>query len=234
MNDSNDEKKEYQVLEFFGIPIKVKSKNVAEVLTMDAKEALRADIKDLKGKLKKNGHQKSSQAEEEEVEEIEKKEVPKKEKDYSQEWLKLADNAQFSEVIEFIGQNIGFVPDENRIWTSKNLEKLAVFPISKQFEIETLRKAFNSFQKYIQKMNILSGIIVTAKEEIGQRVEKALYVNGKCWPIRCLTYEDLIKIKKLKETGKISNKIIMLLFSPHHTNNVRTLLDLTIDYQKFL
>ncbi len=224
MADTKEDENKYQVLEFFGIPIKVKSKNVAEVLTMDAKEALKSDIKDLKDKLSPI-EEAGDEEIEEEIEEVTEEEL---------DWKDYIDTKRFGEVVGFIGKNLGFLINEDNIWSNKRFEKMAILPLSKKLDLEILRQIFNSLEKYLKENNLLSAIIISSNETIGGRVEKALYTLGHSWPIRSLNYQDLVKINKLKETNKINDELMMILFSPHYTNNVGKLLTLITNPQEII
>jgi hypothetical protein len=118
---STDETEDgFEVLDVFGLKLKVSNPKLAELLTMEAKEALTTDVKELVGKEIKTIEAESRIAE-----------VPT--------LAGITSLEDYHRAVQAIGKRLGFEVDASGIWRSPTGISLIVRPVRDDIEVEKAR-----------------------------------------------------------------------------------------------
>ncbi|MEW6188808.1 MAG: hypothetical protein AB1466_01665 [Actinomycetota bacterium] len=186
----------YEILELFGIKLKVKNPRIAEILTMDAKEVLTEDIRVLRKKLAELDRKESEVEKIPSISEIE---------SYS----------DYQRAIDAIGKRLEFDVDLGNLWRSATGIIIIVKAIKDGLN-------FNQARKYVSELatqqsrisNENAGLFIVGDNISCDILKAAIRSQNLYHLMRVISYENFNQILRLKEAGYLNHKGVVTLMVP--------------------
>ncbi|MDI6689609.1 MAG: hypothetical protein QMD66_04725 [Actinomycetota bacterium] len=194
--DASKNNEGYEVLELFGIKLKVKNPRIAKILTMDAKEVLTEDIRVLRKKLAEPDREESGFEEIPSISEIESHSVYRK-------------------VINSIGKRLEFDVNLGDLWRSTTGMTIIVKAIKDGLN-------FNQARKYVSELatqqsrirNENAGLFIVGDNISCDILKAAIRSQNLYHLMRVISYENFNQILQLKEGGYLNHKGVVTLMVP--------------------
>lgn len=201
----DQEKDGYEVLQVFGMKLKVKNPKIADLLTTDVSE----DFTTFRQKI---GSAQQTEAEEialsvpvEEIESLE----------------------QFELAINAIGKTLEFDVGLGGIWRSPTGIAIILKPIFNRINFETSKekvKSLSAEQARIKTEN--AGLFVT-RDDVGCDILKATIRSLNMYQqMRVISYENLYELLEVKENGYLKHRQVVTLMVPLDNVDVGELLNI--------
>ena len=203
-NDENLGANDFEVLQVFGIKLKVKNRKIADLLTTDVKE----DISTFREKL-------------EGIQELEEEQA-------GAEQVKQIDSAdEFEESISTIGKVLDFDVDLGGIWRSSTGIAIILKPVFEHLDFEAAKikiKALAGEQAKIKTEN--AGLFITHDDISCDIMKAAIRSINMYQQMRVISYDNLYELLKLKENGYLKHRQVVTLMVPLDNVDVGELLNI--------
>lgn len=198
----------YEVLELFGIKLRVKNERLAYLLTMDAKEALTEDVNVLGKKI--------SQALKSEMAPI--TDIPPV--------SEITSYDEYREVINTIGEKLEFDVGLGGLWKSPTGILIVMKAVHKDVGFDQAKKYVSELAIQQDKItNENAGLFVVASNlscDIFKAAIRSLNLYNK---MRVVSYENLYQILQIKESGYLKHREVVTLMVPLDNVDVGELLN---------
>lgn len=189
----------FEVLDVFGLKLKVSNPRLAELLTMEAKEALTTDIKQLIDRplAKPTSVQIESKV----------AEIPTLSGITSLE--------DYHRAIHAIGNRLGFEVDASGIWRSPTGIDLIVRPVKDDIDVEKARLyAVEMAELEGESVKDTAGLFVVGSQLNVDTFKVAIRTENLYHVLRVISYDNLKEILLFKESGKLSHAQVVTLMVP--------------------
>ncbi len=205
-----NEKNSFDVLEFFGLKLKVSNKKLADLLTMDAKEAFTEDIRVLKKKYINGESEKLAQ----EGELVKNRE-------------EIIDQDEYLENVVAIGELIGFDIQMGGIWKSPTGVCIITKPLLKINNLEKAKHLIEEVWKsHTRLKNENTGLFIVG-DQIGCDIIKAsIRAEGYYGSMRVISYENMVELLRLFDQGYVGHREIATLLIPLDNVDVGELINI--------
>ncbi len=215
-----DPDSEATVLELFGVKLTVNNPRLAEILTMDAKEALAADIKDLV----------------EPAASIQQPELRGSVPDIvvtsqaPQDAYDQQAAADFEASVEVLGSQLGFDVEHDGVWNSPTGATVVVRAIDQQLQ-------YAAATDFVQKLDVLrtskggpdaAGLFVTADQPSADVFKVAIRQARLYGFVRTVTVDSLVRLSALVSAGSLDHAgvlVVLLPFASADANEIVSLLE---------
>lgn len=188
----------YEVLELFGIKLKVKNPQLADLLTMEAKEALTSDISILSQKLHTPG---------EAAEEIIEEEIPL--------ISEIESYDDYRQAINTVGEKLGFDVGLGGLWKSPTNVYILIRAIKEDLEFEEAKKYVRELEGQQKKLTNENVGLFVVGSNLGCDMFKAAIRGLNLYnKMRVISYENLNQILQFKESGYLGHKEVATLMVP--------------------
>ncbi len=192
------DEKDYEVLELFGIKLKVKNPQLADLLTMDAKEALTSDISILSQKLRAPG---------ETAEEIVEEEIPL--------ISEIESYDDYRQAINTVGEKLGFDVGLGGLWKSPTNVYILIRAIKEDLEFEEAKKYVRELEGQQKKLTNENVGLFVVGSNLGCDMFKAAIRSLNLYnKMRVISYVNLNQILQFKESGYLGHKEVATLMVP--------------------
>lgn len=193
-----EDKQDYEVLELFGIKLKVKNPQLADLLTMEAKEALTSDISILSQKLHTPG---------EAAEEIIEEEIPL--------ISEIESYDDYRQAINTVGEKLGFDVGLGGLWKSPTNVYILIRAIKEDLEFEEAKKYVRELEGQQKKLTNENVGLFVVGSNLGCDMFKAAIRGLNLYnKMRVISYENLNQILRFKESGYLGHKEVATLMVP--------------------
>lgn len=188
----------FEVLDVFGLKLKVSNSRLAELLTMEAKEALTTDVKNLVSSEKEI---KTTDAE------IRMAEVPT--------LAGITSLEDYHRSIHAIGKRLGFDVDAGGVWRSSTGISLIVRPVRDDIEVEKAKLyAVELSERQREAGKDTAGLFVVADQLSVDTFKVAIRTENLYHSMRVISYDNLKEILLFKETGRLIHPMVVTLMVP--------------------
>lgn len=211
MTDTKKSQKDaegYEVLELFGIKLRVKNKRIADLLTMDAKEALAEDITVLGKKI--GAALKSEMAPINDLPSI----------------GEIESYDDYRGAINTIGERLKFDVGLGGLWKSPTGILMIIKAIHKDVGFDQAKKYATELSTQQDKItNENAGLFVVGSNlscDIFKAAIRSLNLYSK---MRVVSYENLYQVLQLKESGYLKHREVVTLMVPLDNVDVGELLN---------
>lgn len=192
--------KKHKVLQVFGIPLQVSNPRLAELLTMEAKEALTEDVKILRQKL------------------APKEKVTPEEKKVSY--------PDFRSRIDEVGEKLGFGVQLGGVWNSPTGVIILVRVVDKPPNLVQAKRYSGALSDQQAKLKRDSAGLFVVPDQISCDIFKAAVRGKNLWnTIRVVSFDNLEKILSLRERQYLDHKQVVTLLVPLDNIDVGELLN---------
>jgi len=207
------------VLEVFGVKLKVNNPRLAEVLSLDAKDALTADLKDLMDPA-------AARARSAELRQA----VPDLlvTPETSRDAHDAEERARFRTRVEHLAEELGFTVEQGGVWTSPVGVTLLVRPIEHDVTYATA-------SDYARKLDVLRvskggpdgvGLFITATAPATDIFKVAIRQSHLSGSVRTMTLDALADLAGLTTSGRIDHEDAVAVLAPIASVDVGTVVAL--------
>jgi hypothetical protein len=203
-NNENLGESEFEVLQVFGIKLKVKNRKIADLLTTDVKE----DISIFREKIENIQQLDEDQIETDPLRQIESTE-------------------EFEDAINAIGRMLGFNVDLGGIWRSPTGIAVLLKPVFARLDFEAAKtriKVLAAEQARIKTEN--AGLFITRDDVSCDIMKAAVRSINMYQQMRVISYDNLYELLKLKENGYLKHRQVVTLMVPLDNVDVGELLNI--------
>ncbi len=205
--ESSDNKKEdeFEILQVFGIKLKVKDPKIADLLTTDVKtdiSTFRQKMEDGQVEEKANGERTIAT---EQVESLQ----------------------EFESVVNRIGKKLEFDISLGEVWRSSTGIAVLLRPVFDSISFEIAKAKVDELarkQTKIKTENV--GLFVTRNNQSCDILKAAIRSKNMYQQMRVVSYENLFELLDLKETGYLKHRQVVTLMVPLDNVDVGELLNI--------
>lgn len=200
-NSSEESSDQFEVLDVFGLKLKVSNSRLAELLTMEAKEALTTDVKKLVGQ--------ETERTKAEPQSLEAKiaEVPT--------LAGIASLDDYHRAVGAIGKRLGFEVDASGVWHSPSGIAFIVRPVKDYIEVEKAKLyATELFSRLGETGKEVAGLFVVSDQLGVDTFKVAIRAEHLYHALRVISYDNLKEVLLFKENGRLTHAQVVTLMSP--------------------
>ncbi len=204
-SSDNKKKDEFEILQVFGIKLKVKDAKIADLLTTDVKtdiSTFRQKMEDSQVEEKANGERTIAT---EQVESLQ----------------------EFESVVNRIGKKLEFDISLGEVWRSSTGIAVLLRPVFDSISFEIAKAKVDELarkQAKIKTENV--GLFVTRNKQSCDILKAAIRSKNMYQQMRVVSYENLFELLDLKETGYLKHRQVVTLMVPLDNVDVGELLNI--------
>lgn len=205
----DSEKKRFKVLEVFGIPLEVSNPRLADLLTMDAKEALREDVVVMKDKLV--GTSQGTVTEER------RRSDPDEAPSHAETFKSRADDA---------GEQLGFEVGSGGVWKSPTGVVILVRVIEENPTMEKAKRYAGALSEALGKLARDSAGLFVVHDQMTCDIFKAAIRSQNLYDsVRVIAADNVDKLLVWRREGRLAHRQVVTLLVPLENIDVGELLN---------
>ncbi len=196
----------YKVLEVFGLELKVSNPRLAKLLTMEAKDVLTTDIRELGDKIRKA----EAAVEKEGISSL----------------SEISSLESYHQAVDFLGRSLDFEIDLKGIWRSSTGIFLLIHPVFGKVTFERAKEYVIELGEKIEDFgDVSAGLFVVTDKLACDIFKAAIREENRYHQIRVISYENLAAISAFKEGKVLTHKQVVSLLVPLVEIDVGELID---------